>query len=140
MALNLEVEDLDGRRWLVPAKGRVLVYMSIARVSEASWGRSQAYVPTPVTPDRSAALWTCWSCPTRPTSNSSLHAYRASCTGSPSCCARLHVPDPRADRDAFVAATALVHGMTVVTRNVSGFAPTGVAIVDPWAYRDSRTG
>ena len=55
-------------------------------------------------------------------------------------CARLHVPDRRADRDALIAATALVHGMTVVTRNVSDFAPTGVAIVDPWAYRDSRTG
>ena len=51
-------------------------------------------------------------------------------------CARLHVPDPRPDRDALIAATALVHGMTVVTRNVSDFAPTGVAIVDPWAYRE----
>ena len=51
-------------------------------------------------------------------------------------CARLHVPDPRPDRDALIAATALVHDMTVVTRNVSDFAPTGVAIVDPWAYRE----
>ncbi len=55
-------------------------------------------------------------------------------------CARLHVPDRRADRDALIAATALVHGMTVVTRNVSDFAPTGVAIIDPWAYRDGRAG
>jgi len=47
-------------------------------------------------------------------------------------CARLHVPDPRAERDAFIAATALVHGMTVVTRNVADFEPTGVAIVNPW--------
>jgi predicted nucleic acid-binding protein len=47
-------------------------------------------------------------------------------------CARLHVPDPRAERDALIAATALVHGMTVVTRNVSDFAPTGVPILNPW--------
>lgn len=47
-------------------------------------------------------------------------------------CARLHVPDPRAERDALIAATALVHGMSVVTRNVAGFASTGVAIVNPW--------
>ncbi len=48
------------------------------------------------------------------------------------CCARLQVPDPRSDRDALIAATALVHGMTVVTRNVGDFERTGVAVVDPW--------
>jgi len=47
-------------------------------------------------------------------------------------CAKLHVPDPRAERDALIAATALVHGMTVVTRNVSDFTLTGVAILNPW--------
>ena len=47
-------------------------------------------------------------------------------------CAALHVPDPRSDRDALIAATALVHAMTVVTRNVVDFEGTGVAIVDPW--------
>lgn len=47
-------------------------------------------------------------------------------------CARLHVPDPRSDRDALIAATALVHGMSVVTRNSADFAPTGVALVNPW--------
>jgi predicted nucleic acid-binding protein len=46
--------------------------------------------------------------------------------------ARLHVPDPRPVRDALIAATALVHGMMVVTRNVGDFAPTGVQILDPW--------
>ncbi|HUD34422.1 MAG TPA: type II toxin-antitoxin system VapC family toxin [Variovorax sp.] len=48
-------------------------------------------------------------------------------------CARLHVPDKRGERDALIAATALVHGMTVVTRNVDDFKPTGVAVLDPWA-------
>ncbi len=48
-------------------------------------------------------------------------------------CARLHVPDPRAERDALIAATAMVHGMTVVTGNVADFEVTGAAVVDPWA-------
>lgn len=48
------------------------------------------------------------------------------------CCAKLHVPDPRAERDALIAATALVHGMTVVTRNVVDFQSTGVPILNPW--------
>jgi len=47
-------------------------------------------------------------------------------------CGRLHVPDPKAERDALIAATALVHGMTVVTRNVHDFEPTGVEILNPW--------
>jgi toxin FitB len=47
-------------------------------------------------------------------------------------CARLHVPDPRAERDALIAATALVHGMTVVTHNVSDFVLTGVPTLNPW--------
>ena len=46
--------------------------------------------------------------------------------------ARLHVPDPRPVRDALIAATALVHGMTVVTRDVTDFEPTGVLILNPW--------
>ena len=50
-------------------------------------------------------------------------------------CATLHVPDPRSDRDALIAATALVHGMTVVTRNVDDFKPTGVALLNPWESR-----
>lgn len=47
-------------------------------------------------------------------------------------CARLHVPDPRAERDALIAATALTHGMTVVTRNIGDFAFMGVALLNPW--------
>jgi len=47
-------------------------------------------------------------------------------------CAALHVPNPRSDRDALIAATALVHVMTVVTRNVGHYQSTGVAIVNPW--------
>jgi toxin FitB len=47
-------------------------------------------------------------------------------------CARLHVPDRRSERDALIAATALVHCMTVVTANAADFEPTGVALIDPW--------
>lgn len=48
-------------------------------------------------------------------------------------CARLHGPDPKSERDAMIAATALVHGLVLVTRNVADFKQTGVEIVDPWA-------
>jgi predicted nucleic acid-binding protein len=47
-------------------------------------------------------------------------------------CAGLHVPDPRAERDALIAATALVHGLTIVTRNVADFAPTKARLLNPW--------
>lgn len=47
-------------------------------------------------------------------------------------CAKLHIPNPQSDRDAIIAATALVHGMTIVTRNVSDFEQTGVEILNPW--------
>ena len=49
-------------------------------------------------------------------------------------CALLHVPNPGSGRDALIAATALVHGMTVVTRNVSEFQATGVPVVNPWYH------
>lgn len=47
-------------------------------------------------------------------------------------CAALHVPDLRPERDALIAATALVNGLTVVTRNTSDFAPMSVPVLDPW--------
>ncbi|KYG21573.1 twitching motility protein PilT [Bradyrhizobium sp. AT1] len=47
-------------------------------------------------------------------------------------CAQLHVPNPRAERDALIAATALVHSLTVVTRSVADFEPTGVTLLNPW--------
>lgn len=46
--------------------------------------------------------------------------------------AGLHVPDPRPVRDTFIAATAHVHGLTVVTRNIADFAPSGVKVLNPW--------
>ncbi len=48
-------------------------------------------------------------------------------------CAKLHVPDPKSERDALIAATALVHSMTVVTRNTADFEPCGVPLFNPWA-------
>jgi len=53
-------------------------------------------------------------------------------------CAQLHVPAPQSERDALIAATALVHGMTVVTRNTADFETTGVALHDPWKVRQGR--
>lgn len=48
--------------------------------------------------------------------------------------AGLHVPDPAPLRDAFIAATALVQRMAVVTRNVRDFERfDGLAVVNPWS-------
>ncbi len=54
-------------------------------------------------------------------------------------CARLNVPDPRFDRDALIGATALVHGLTVVTRNVADFQPMGVTVINPWQPAEVRS-
>ncbi|TIX90807.1 type II toxin-antitoxin system VapC family toxin [Rhizobium sp. P44RR-XXIV] len=48
------------------------------------------------------------------------------------CCAHLYVPDRRNEADALIAATALVHGLIVVTRNLRDFEGTGVVVIDPW--------
>ncbi len=50
-------------------------------------------------------------------------------------CAGLHVPRTRPDNDAWIAATALVHNMTVVTRNIRDFESTGVVLLNPWDER-----
>ena len=47
-------------------------------------------------------------------------------------CAQLHVPDPRAERNALIAATAIVHGFTVVTGNVADFETTEAEVINPW--------
>ena len=49
-------------------------------------------------------------------------------------CAKLHVPDPCSERDALIAATALMHGLILVTRNVPDFQSTGVETLDPWSF------
>ncbi len=48
-------------------------------------------------------------------------------------CASLHVPNPKSDRDALIAATAIEHRMTIVTRNIIDFKKSGAKIFDPWA-------
>lgn len=48
--------------------------------------------------------------------------------------AGLHIPDPKPERDAIIAASALVHGWTVVTRNIADFEHTGVLILNPWEF------
>jgi predicted nucleic acid-binding protein len=47
-------------------------------------------------------------------------------------CARLHLPDRKPERDALIAATAIVHGLTLATRNTRDFEPTGAKLFNPW--------
>lgn len=47
-------------------------------------------------------------------------------------CAELHVPDRRPYNDALIGATALVHSLTFVTRNVGDFQGLGLSILNPW--------
>ncbi len=51
-------------------------------------------------------------------------------------CARLHLPETKSERDAWIAATGLAHDLTVVTRNLADFAGTGVTLLDPWTFAD----
>jgi hypothetical protein len=46
--------------------------------------------------------------------------------------ARGWMSDPRAERDALIAATALVHGLILATRNAADFQPMGVDLLNPW--------
>ncbi|ESQ89131.1 twitching motility protein PilT [Asticcacaulis sp. AC460] len=48
--------------------------------------------------------------------------------------AALPYVDNKGDRDALIAATALVHGLTVVTRHISNFRSGRVKVFNPWGY------
>lgn len=49
-------------------------------------------------------------------------------------CAKLHVPNPHSERDALIAASALVHRLTVITRNTGDYTTTGVELLNPWEH------
>jgi predicted nucleic acid-binding protein len=55
------------------------------------------------------------------------------------CCAKLHVPNPCSDRDAFIAATALIHDMTLVTRNIKDFQSMKINLLNPWEFLEDPT-
>ena len=48
-------------------------------------------------------------------------------------CSAMHFPQPKPERDTMIAATALQHRMTLITRNVTDFEKTGVALINPFA-------
>jgi hypothetical protein len=48
--------------------------------------------------------------------------------------ALLHVVNPRPFRDGLIAATAIVHGMTIVTRNINDFESCHVKLINPWEF------
>ena len=48
-------------------------------------------------------------------------------------CGRIAAIRTRGEMDCLIAAAAIVHGLTLVTRNVRDFEDTGVKLVNPWA-------
>ena len=53
-------------------------------------------------------------------------------------CAGLHIPDPKSERDAWIAATAIEAGLMLATRNVSDFEGMGMELVNP--FKDGAVG
>jgi predicted nucleic acid-binding protein len=47
-------------------------------------------------------------------------------------CGRMHAERPGSFRDGLILATAVVHEVTVVTRNVKDFSGSGVRVINPW--------
>jgi toxin FitB len=45
---------------------------------------------------------------------------------------RLSALRPRGGADGLIAATAIVHGLIVVTRNIADFADAGATCLNPW--------
>lgn len=54
--------------------------------------------------------------------------------------AAFHVPHRRPERGVLIAATALVHGLTVVSRNPADFEPMGIVVINPWQQEEHRDG
>lgn len=50
--------------------------------------------------------------------------------------ATLHVSDPLPEMDALIAATAIVHELTLVTRNTKDFTRTPARLLNPWEITD----
>lgn len=50
-------------------------------------------------------------------------------------CAKMHIPDKRKESDSLIAATALIHNMTVVTRDLKDFQRLGVELINPWEFK-----
>ena len=49
--------------------------------------------------------------------------------------ARISVPDVLPAYDGLIAATALLHGLTVATRNTRDYHRAGVQVVNPWEQK-----
>lgn len=49
-------------------------------------------------------------------------------------CAQLHVPDPKSERDAMIAAISIVHGLTLVSRNENDFKHINIELINPWLH------
>lgn len=51
-------------------------------------------------------------------------------------CAKLHIPHPKSERDAWIAASAIEADFTLVSRNVSDFADMDVRLINPFEQND----
>lgn len=117
--------DLNVSRWAAAAANETL-FVSVVSIFEFERGvlRMERKIPA-----RGRALRRWLSSKVLPEFEGRVLPYRPAAALR---CAALHVPITRPERDAMIAATALVHGMIVVTRNVSDFEPMQVATLNPW--------
>ena len=119
--------DANVRAWLASVRGTEL-YLSVLVVGEIRQGIERLRRRDPP----QAAVFEAWLATLRRDYADRILPVTADIAEE---WGRLNVPDPLPAIDGLLAATARVHGLTLVTRNTADVARTGVALLNPFAPR-----